>query len=270
MLSMWRQFIGTSALALLLLSSIPHTQAQVPYDPICQQSRVWVWQPYELSQAEQGQLNRTLAAWQLHPLRPFVGCLQTQRYRSADLSCTRQGERFRQHCQLPLLPSQINDHHILFHRTTTAFSQNRHISLPLGADVSLLAHEIGHWLGFVDEYPLSAEIAERYCREEQGFPSYNLVWTAEQVMTEAELNELHQRLPWRHKIADFRVLGKLRSDGLWQLGSTPEHSIGLYATTTCAHAEGFTWRPVSRFTAMQYHDTNVWPALYLELAKHIQ
>ena len=269
MLCKWIQFIAYSLLMLLLLGLATQTSAQVPYDPICQQGRVWVWQPYDLSQAEQAQLDRTLAAWQRHPLRPYVGCMQTQRYRSEDLNCTRQGARFRQHCQLPLLPSQLNEHHILFHQTTTAFSQKRHISLPLGADVSLLAHEIGHWLGFVDEYPLSVEIAARYCRAEQSFPSLNLVWTAKQIMTETELRTLHQSLPWRHKISDFRSLGQRRSDGLWQLGSSPEQEIGLFATTTCAHAEGFTWRPVSRFTAMQYHDTNVWPSVYLELANPI-
>lgn len=211
-----------------------------------------------------------LQSWQQHPLSEFTSCLQVRRFPTLDLDCELAGARQRQHCDLPLLPNEASARHIVFRGSYIASADPQLLMLPERADVSLLAHEIAHWLGLVDEYAMSPTLAQAYCAGRYKGPSLNVIVTDKQVMSALELEMLWAELPWRDAVPNWQALGVLRSDGRWRLGSLNSQQIGLHSINTCAHAEGYAWRPVGYFTAMQYHDTNRWPELYLELIRTAQ
>lgn len=211
-----------------------------------------------------------LQTWQQHPLAEFTPCLQVKRFPTLELNCKIEGNRQRQRCTLPLLPDEANTQHIVFRGSFIASVDPRVLMLPERADVLLMAHEIAHWLGLVDEYAMSPNLAEAFCAGRYNGASLNVVVTDKTVMSALELQALWSDLPWRNAVSNWQQLGVLQSDGRWQLGTLNSQQIGLHSINTCAHAEGYAWRPVGFFTAMQYHDTNRWPELYLDLIRRAQ
>lgn len=208
--------------------------------------------------------------WHDHPLSEFTPCLQVKRYPTLELDCAIEGSRQRQRCTLPLLPSEAGSQHIVFRGSFIASVDPRVLMLPERADVMLMAHEIGHWLGLVDEYAMSPSIAQNFCSGRYRGNSLNVVVTEREVLSALELQKLWVELPWRDAVPSWQQLGEPLSDGRWRLGTRNSQQVGLHSINTCAHAEGYAWRPVGFFTAMQYHDTNRWPELYLELIRRAQ
>lgn len=146
-----------------------------------------------------------------------------------------------------------------------ASSSTNRITLTQSSQRKVLAHELGHWLGLADEYAMSRPLAERFCRGDYNFDARNLVITRQQIMSKAELKSLWQRLPWRDAVKDWRQLGVKRDNDSWQLGSQ-QQSVGLYKAATCDYLPGYyAWKPVAEITAMERHQSDHWPALYIKL-----
>lgn len=213
-----------------------------------------------------------LARWPAHPLAAFSGCLARRYYASAEvLQCTEQGERKHMRCDLPLLPREVMQRHIVFTEAKVASASTRQIVLPLNAKLSVFAHEMGHWVGFADEYAMSSQLAEKYCRGRYDHPSLNVARTHAKELSAEQLQALWQQLPWRDAVPDWRLLGQPMGNGLWRLGSAETTQVGLFPSQTCATVKGvYSWKPVAKLTAMEYHDVNVWPAVYLDTARQLQ
>lgn len=228
----------------------------------------WVWLP----QANAASILSLLERWQQHPLAPLSGCLQPRYYHHAHaLRCEAQGERQHLRCDLPLLPRELNQRHIVFIETETASASAQQMVLSPSSPMTLFAHEMAHWLGFADEYPMSRSLAQAYCNGRYTHPSLNVVLTRKQVVSTYELKQLWQRLPWRDAVEDWRQLGQQQANGDWRLGSVANEEVGLFAAQTCASIAGvYSWKPVAKLTAMEYHDVNYWPAVYLKTARDLQ
>lgn len=233
-----------------------------------QPEAIQVWLPLGRSQEP----IKTLSQWPAHPLAEFVQCFHIRWYQDYDeLDCRSGGQRGHQQCDLALLPREWNQRQLVFIASgTPAIGSASHwqMVLPVDASVDILAHEVGHWLGFADEYPMSAALAENYCQGRYLHPSVNVVTTVTQQLSSHELQKLWQRLPWRDAVADWRDLAQPGSDGKWQLGSAASVAVGLFPSATCNAVEKvYSWKPVAHMTAMEYHDVNVWPEVYLELLR---
>lgn len=272
---------GTLSLAALLLahnasansldwSSALTPQVEALSTPVCEPSEdiVWVWAPHHAKAT----VNKLLIRWQEHPLAALGGCLQPRLYHhNKQLQCSAYGERQHLRCELPLLPREVMQRHIVFTDAEIASASTTQMVLPLTANLQLMAHEMAHWFGFADEYTMSPSLAQQFCQGRYDHPSLNVVMTQAEQLTGAQLQQLWQRLPWRHAVADWRDLGQQQDNGLWDLGSSADLAVGLFASQTCAAVDGvYSWKPVAKMTAMEYHDVNYWPAVYLETARELQ
>ncbi|MGQ4276245.1 hypothetical protein ACQ5ES_04240 [Pseudidiomarina sp. E22-M8] len=217
----------------------------------------------------------TLEQWSQHPLAEFLNCFSVRWYQDAeDLKCQAIGNRGSQQCDLALLPRELQQHQLVFvtaEALSIASATHWQMVMPTSASVDLLAHEAGHWLGFADEYAMSTTLAVDYCNGRYQHPSVNVVTTTTNHVTSAELQALWQRLPWRDAVKDWRELAQQDGKGVWRLGSDNSVKVGLFASNTCAAvANVYSWKPVARMTAMEYHDVNVWPPIYLELLRTLE
>lgn len=216
---------------------------------------------------EQKVLNN-LSRWHKHPLARFVNCFSVQRYQPEQLHCERAGTRQRANCGWHSSNEDLSStRSILFVAAEhgLASSYPNQITLPTNASLSLLAHELGHWLGLADEYAMAPELAENFCSGRYDHASANVVVTDRLQMSSAELQQLWHQLPWHFAVDDWRQLAKAVNEDKWQLGSLA-NMVGLHAIATCDAVEGkYAWRPVADMTPMQYYDINQWPPLYLEL-----
>ena len=105
--------------------------------------------------------------------------------------------------------------------------------LDLADSYSVFVHELAHFVGFIDEYPVSEALAEQFCHPWLDAP--NLIYVPEEQ--EPDLSK------WL------------------KLG----HSIQLTPARTCNNASGAVYKPASVLTFMEYHDQQQIPALYLEM-----
>ncbi|MBR9908184.1 MAG: hypothetical protein GYB30_09050 [Gammaproteobacteria bacterium] len=226
-----------------------------------------------LPQQSQQQPLTMLQGWHQHPLAPFLNCFSLATYSLEQLACSQQGERGRAHCQLPQKRGEPATREIIFvpDQMGIAFNNSQRVVLPVSASMGLFAHEIAHWLGFADEYPMAKELAQNFCTGRYSHASLNIVVTNTEVVSEAELIALWQRLPWRHAVGNWRDLATPTANGYWRLGTVnaeqAEPPVGLYRAQTCDATSSFAWRPVNKFTPMQYYDVTTWPQIYLELVQ---
>ncbi len=232
------------------------------------EEKIWVWLPQQGAESVQALLER----WQQHPLADLSGCFQYRTYADVEhLQCTAGGERQHLRCDLALLPRELLQRHIVFTEAQIGSASAQQIVLPRDASLTVFAHEMAHWLGFADEYQMSPSLANNYCQGRYEHPSLNVVLTRSKELTAQELEQLWQRLPWREAVPDWRLLGQQQANGKWQLGSASATEVGLFASQTCAGVAGvYSWKPVAKFTAMEYHDVNFWPKVYLETARALQ
>ncbi len=248
---------------------IDHSSGPAVSEPCQGNAQVQVWLPKDQASPALA----TLAKWAEHPLAKYVGCLSYRWYASADeLRCQAQGQRQHQRCDLALLPGEVTQRQLVFLNlpaTQIASTDSWQMVLPVHASVDVLAHEMGHWLGFADEYSMSLGLAQNFCRGRYEHPSLNVVVTDKHNYSATELKQLWQRLPWRTAVDHWQLLGRQDASGAWQLGSTASTDIGLFASATCAAVPGvYSWKPVAEMTAMEYHDVNVWPSIYFDLLEN--
>lgn len=261
--------------ALFSIALLQPAQAELPWfaprgqvSTCSNDAAVQVWLPQQLPQ--RAQVLEVLSKWQAHPLHAYVPCFSLRYYHDATaLACTTQGERGRQRCQPPVLPRELHQRQLIFTDALIGSASAQQIVLPTATSVAAFAHEVGHWLGFADEYRMSAELAQPFCHGRYRHPSLNVVTTAALEMSSAELQALWQRLPWRDQVSDWQLLGQSIGAERWRLGSTEATAVGLFASRTCDEVPGrYSWKPVARMTAMEYHDVTIWPKAYLKLLEN--
>jgi hypothetical protein len=108
--------------------------------------------------------------------------------------------------------------------------------LDLADKYSVFVHELAHFVGFIDEYPLSPEFAGFFCSGQQDFPNIAVV-------------------PEEGSLEDLDL-------SYWQsLGS----GIALARANTCNNHPAQAYKFSSEMTFMEFHDTDYIPQLYLDI-----
>ena len=140
-------------------------------------------------------------------------------------------------CDIAPLAAHLKDrqftHLVIFTRQGKANVHNGIMYLDLQDTYDVLIHEMAHFAGFIDEYPLSKELAERVC---SGIAAPNLV---------------------------FQQAGQPQPDlHYWQgLGRT---DIPLLSKArTCNNHSAQAFKTSKEMTFMEYHDLRRIPATYL-------
>ncbi|MGX5914490.1 hypothetical protein ACR0ST_07130 [Aliidiomarina sp. Khilg15.8] len=147
-----------------------------------------------------------------------------------------------------------------------ANARSTQLYLPVDASFDVLVHELAHWFGLADEYPMSADLATLFCSGRYRFDAQNIVVTASRRLSEEDYQRLLQRLPWQPYVQ--QPIATKDHDGRYRLGSADSTQVGLFAAETCQQAEGyFAWKPVASKTFMEHHDVGAVPPLYIKLMR---
>lgn len=177
---------------------------------------------------QQWQQDRQLSALQL--------CFNPPQFiDSQQLACTEQvGRRIR--CQadalVPVVLQGKATQLVVLAGMGRASYNNGWLQLPVDASLALLRHEISHLFGFLDEYPLPAEVASEECVTGRITP--NLLFS-------------------KHDLPAYLKY--------WQLSA---HQIQLTPVHTCQHQGRLAYRVVAADSHLLHYELAM-PALYLKL-----
>ena len=157
------------------------------------------------------------------------------------LNCNENWQRSgRLGCDIRPLSSAVKKrdftHAVIVAKQGTANTHNGVMYLDISDAYSVFVHELAHFSGFADEYPLTKSAARRYCGRED-IP--NLVFDG--VLTYQPVTRVQQ----------WQALG---SAGVWHAKTC--ESIGVNA-----------YKPSRQVTFLEHHDSGIIPASYLRLWK---
>lgn len=212
------------------------------------------------SQGEKERYLHFLSAVESSPFDSEDWCISLTLDQS--LSCVTSTERNRADCNFDTL----FDKQVVLADKGIASANNRTLILTSDSSEEVIQHELGHWMGFADEYEMSELLARAFCDGRYEHKSLNIIVTEqEQRYTEAQVQDIYQRLPWKSELSSWQEIAN-REGEHWHLGSSENATIGLFKADTCNAIDNKqAWRPVNVSTAMEQHDTGLWPALYLKL-----
>ena len=126
-------------------------------------------------------------------------------------------------------------HAVVFAEQGKANVKNGIMFLDLADTYSVFVHELAHFAGFVDEYPLSSSMAQIHCFRSD---APNIM-----VTTEVEAPSAEKMDQW-FSVSENVLLSKAR---------------------TCNNHPAQAYKPTPQLTFMEYHDQGVIPSLYLSL-----
>jgi TPR repeat protein len=132
----------------------------------------------------------------------------------------------------PLAHKARFTHAVIFAEMGKANVNNGFMYLDVGDTYSVFVHELAHFAGFVDEYPLNTELAQHYCERKQ---APNLVFDG---------------------IISYAPIANI---GHWEAYEKP---VEIYPSRTCNNIDVASYKPSKRITFMENHDTDVIPPLY--------
>lgn len=182
-----------------------------------------------------------------------------------DLSCVTDTRRKRASCR----SEQQFDKRVILADEGIASADSQTLTLTPDSSEAIIQHELGHWLGFADEYEMSDALAQKFCYGYYDHDSLNIIVTeAHKKYSAQQVKAIYQSLPWRGELSSWQDIAT-QKQGMWHLGSSKDAAVGLFKADTCnAIDDRQAWRPVNVRTAMEQHDTKLWPELYLRLLKH--
>ena len=126
-------------------------------------------------------------------------------------------------------------HVVIFAQQGKANVNNGVMYLDLADTYSVFVHELAHFAGFIDEYPLSTPMAQVHCRLES---APNLI-----VVEDDTLPAMEDMENWLQYSYD----------------------VGLAKARTCNNHSFQAYKPTRDLTFMEYHDQGIIPKLYLRL-----
>lgn len=148
-----------------------------------------------------------------------------------------------------------------------ANARSNQLFIPADASFSVLVHEMGHWFGLADEYPMSPELAQLFCSGRYRFDAKNIVVTEKERISAPAFAGLEEELPWAEHLQ--QPIAQAEGDS-YRLGSADGSKIGLFRAETCDNTDYQAWKPVQQRTFMQHHELNEIPALYIQLMQQSQ
>ena len=136
---------------------------------------------------------------------------------------------------LNLAESRTMSHVVIFAQQGKANVNNGVMYLDLADTYSVFVHELAHFAGFIDEYPLSTPMAQVHCGINN---APNLV-----IVDEEELPAMEDMENWLQSSYD----------------------VSLAKARTCNNHPSQAYKPTPELTFMEFHDQGVIPDLYLRL-----
>ncbi|MCW8092149.1 sel1 repeat family protein [Alteromonas sp. ASW11-130] len=128
-------------------------------------------------------------------------------------------------------------HAVIIHQTGKANVDNGLMYLDLTDSYDVFIHELAHFAGFIDEYPITRNMANRYCNRQE---APNLIFDGE--LTYSPLATLKR----------------------WQ--ERPEFD-GIWPAKTCQYTDVQAYKPTGDITFLEHHDSGKIPTIYLTLWK---
>ncbi|PWW41485.1 IgA peptidase M64 [Idiomarina loihiensis] len=180
------------------------------------------------------------------------------------LFCVTDTQRKRASCR----SEQQFDKQVILAEEGIASANSQTLTLTRDSSEAVIQHELGHWLGFADEYEMSDALAQKFCYGYYDHDSLNIIVTeAHNEYSVRQVKAVYKSLPWKAELSSWQDIAT-QKQGKWRLGSSKEAAVGLFKTDTCnAIDDRQAWRPVNVRTAMEQHDTKLWPEVYLRLLK---
>lgn len=144
----------------------------------------------------------------------------------------------------PAVTKRTLTHAVVIAEQGKANVQNGVMFLDISDDYSVFVHELAHFAGFIDEYPIAKSSAKRYCEPKKiaDFSVPNLV--VEGKETYAPIATVNQ---W-HAIA-----------------TETQSTLTIASARTCDAVGIKAYKPSDSITFMEHHDVGVIPPLYLML-----
>jgi len=181
-----------------------------------------------------------------------------------NLSCVTDTRRNRARCR----SEQQFDKQVVLADEGIASANRQTLTLTPDSSEAVIQHELGHWMGFADEYEMSEALAQQFCYGYYQHDSLNIIVTeADNEYSVEQVKAIYESLPWKGELSSWKDIATQKQEK-WLLGSSENAAIGLFKADTCnAIDDRQAWRPVKMRTAMEQHDTKLWPELYLKLLK---
>lgn len=215
--------------------------------------------------------SKLISSFNSHPFAKLI-CLSSPQYISAQvLQCHHdEGEKIACNTDAWAKRSNIDSRYIgVIVQNGSANVDNGIMYLDQGDDLKVFVHELSHFLGFVDEYPLPMK--HQKCQQAQKIPfAHNIVVMApEQYGSREQIRKrILAQVPWRNLIKDTTPVLTKQKQG-WKI-ATPYaymNEVGLFAASTCnEQASTQAFKPIYARTQMEYFELE-FPDLYLTIMK---
>lgn len=204
-----------------------------------------------------------ISEWQHSPLRDLGMCFHLEQALTAQCDL----DDGRVNCQLSDQHEGESRYPLRWFIATQGRANARPSELHLAVNSAfpVLVHELAHWFGLADEYPMREPLAENFCTGRYRFDARNIALTASPLVTEAELEQLENELPWKGYLE--QPIAQKVGPNQYRLGSMDITKTGLFMAQTCLHTDYYAWKPVAELTFMEQHEIGRIPPLYLELMK---
>jgi hypothetical protein len=207
--------------------------------------------------------------FQQHKLSAYI-CLQAPKYiPSHELSCqTKPQQRISCQADVWATRTDISSRYIgLIAEKGGANVDNGIMYIDQQDGVDVLAHELSHLLGFIDEYPLPSQ--HQKCQQsQQSIFSHNLVTLPNSYYGErAEIRKrILLQLPWASLIKDSTPI-LIKHDKAWKL-ATPlsyQHEVGIFSARTCDKSNKVqAYKPYAYRTQLEYFELG-FPQSYIDI-----
>jgi len=142
-------------------------------------------------------------------------------------------------------------HLVIFAEQGKANVNNGIMFVDLADQYSVFVHELAHFAGFVDEYPLSERLAEQICDDTAIHPNVYIQKPRYETKGEGKLAEL--KPVFDPTDVDLRY---------WQKFS---NNLAITKARTCKNHPNQAYKFVGSMTFMEFHDQTRIPTLYLDI-----
>ncbi len=207
--------------------------------------------------------------FQQHKLAAHV-CLQGPKYiASHELSCQAKPEQ-KISCQASVWATRtdISSRYVgLIVEQGGANVDNGIMYIDQQDGVDVLAHELSHLLGFIDEYPLPSQHQKCQQHQQSSF-SHNLVTLPDSYYgARAEIRkQILLQLPWASLIKDSTPI-LIKHDKAWKLATPLEyqHEIGIFSARSCdKNSKVQAYKPYAHRTQLEYFELD-FPQSYIDI-----
>lgn len=141
-------------------------------------------------------------------------------------------------------------HAIVVSEQGKASVQNGVMFLDISDDYSVFVHELAHFAGFIDEYPLTRSAAKRYCQ-----PANISSFSPPNLVLDGQLSY--------HPIKTVALWERALTEAQQVTSSTRPLVVGR--AKTCEAIQQRAYKPSVVVTFMEHHDIGVIPPIYLQL-----